>query len=78
MARLLVLILILVHESSAKNSKRILLTDPDFADNQQMHKDIQNLKALVQQLQGKIQTQEQTMKNLPPQVLFNELSLVKC
>ncbi|CAC5409617.1 unnamed protein product [Mytilus coruscus] len=62
MARLLVLISALVYGSSAKYSKRILLTDPDYADSHQMHKDIQNLKALVQQLQGKIQNQEQTIE----------------
>lgn len=57
MAKLLFLISIFVYGSSAKNSKRILLTDPDYADNQQLHRDMQNLKALVQQLQGTIQNQ---------------------
>ncbi|XP_071133228.1 uncharacterized protein [Mytilus edulis] len=57
MAILLFLISILVYGSLAKNSKRILLTDPDYADNQQLHRDMQNLKALVQQLQGTIQNQ---------------------
>lgn len=76
MARLLVLFSILVYGSSAKNSKRILLTDPDFADNQQLHKDVQNLKALVQQMQGTIQNQARMIEKFAVTGTVNLLNLV--
>lgn len=43
-------------ESQIPNEKRLLLTDPDYADNQQMQRDIQLLKATVNQLQTTVNT----------------------
>lgn len=43
-------------ESQVINEKRILLTDPDYADNQQIHRDIQLLKATVNHLQTTVNT----------------------
>lgn len=50
------IILVLKTESQIINEKRILLTDPDYADNQQIHRDIQLLKATVSQLQTTVNT----------------------
>ncbi|XP_071139138.1 uncharacterized protein [Mytilus edulis] len=35
---------------AANADKRILLTDPDYADNQQLHRDIQVLKSTIQEI----------------------------
>lgn len=43
-------------ESQIMNEKRLLLTDPDYADNQQIHRDIQLMKATMSQLQATVNT----------------------
>lgn len=43
-------------ESRIPNEKRLLLTDPDYANNQQMQRDIQLLTATVNQLQTTVNT----------------------
>ncbi|XP_071139149.1 short-chain collagen C4-like [Mytilus edulis] len=43
-------------ESQNFNDKRLLITDPDYADNQQMKRDIQLMKATMSQLQTTVNT----------------------
>lgn len=43
-------------ESQIMNEKRLLLTDPDYTDNQQIHRDIQLMKATMSQLQATVNT----------------------
>lgn len=43
-------------ESQNFNDKRLLITDPDYADNQQIKRDIQLMKATMSQLQTTVNT----------------------
>ncbi|XP_071139150.1 uncharacterized protein [Mytilus edulis] len=43
-------------DSQIINEKRLLLTDPDYADNHQMQRDIQLMKATMSQLQTTVHT----------------------
>lgn len=43
-------------DSQIPNEKRLLITDPDYTNNQQMQRDIQILKATMSQLQASFNT----------------------